>query len=76
VQLGSLPPGLYRDEAYNGLDALAILDGHTPLYFEANNGREPLFIYLLALPLALLGITPLALRLTSAIVGTLTIPAI
>lgn len=74
--LGSLPPGLYRDEAYNGLDALAVLEGHTPLYFEANNGREPLFIYLLALPVALLGASPLALRLVSAVVGTLTIPTV
>ncbi|MGC9360232.1 MAG: glycosyltransferase family 39 protein [Anaerolineae bacterium] len=76
VELGSLPPGIYRDEAYNGLDALAVLEGQTPLFFEANNGREPLFIYLLALPIALLGASPLALRLTSAIVGTLTIPTI
>jgi 4-amino-4-deoxy-L-arabinose transferase-like glycosyltransferase len=76
VELGSSPPGIYRDEAHNGLDALAVLEGHTPLFFEANNGREPLFIYLLTLPIALLGATPLALRLTSAVVGTLTIPAI
>ncbi len=75
-QLGELPPGIYRDEAYNGLDALRVLEGHTPLYFQDNNGREPLFIYLLALPIALLGATPLALRLVSAIVGTLTIPAV
>ncbi len=26
-QLGDWPPGLYRDEAYNGLDALRVLDG-------------------------------------------------
>jgi len=75
-QLGSLPPGIYRDEAYNGLDALRVLEGHTPLYFQDNSGREPLFIYLMALPIALLGATPLALRLVSAIVGTLTIPAV
>jgi len=74
--LGSLPPGIYRDEAYNGLDALRVLEGYTPLYFEANNGREPLFIYLVAWPIALLGATPLALRLASAIVGTLTIPTV
>ncbi len=75
-QLGELPPGIYRDEAYNGLDALRVLEGHTPLYFQDNNGREPLFIYLLALPIALLGATPLALRLVSAIAGTLTVPAV
>jgi len=76
VEIGDLPPGIYRDEAYNGLDALAVLEGHTPLFFEANNGREPLFVYLLTLPLALLGASPFALRLVPAVVGTLTIPAV
>jgi len=72
--LDTLPPGLYRDEAYNGLDALDVLRGQTPLFFEANNGREPLFIYLEALGVALLGRSPGALRIVSAMVGALTIP--
>jgi 4-amino-4-deoxy-L-arabinose transferase-like glycosyltransferase len=34
-RLGSLPPGLQHDEAYNGLDALALLDGQTfPIFHE------------------------------------------
>ena len=73
--LDTLPPGLYHDEAYNGLDALGVLRGQTPLFFEANNGREPLFIYLEALGVALLGRSPGALRIVSAMVGALTIPA-
>lgn len=73
--LGSLPPGLYHDEAYNGLDALRVLGGEYPVFFEANNGREPLFIYLCALTVGLLGRTPGALRLVSAVLGTLTVPA-
>jgi 4-amino-4-deoxy-L-arabinose transferase-like glycosyltransferase len=73
--LAALPPGLYRDEAYNGLDALGVLQGHIPLFFEANNGREPLYIYLLAASVALLGPSPGALRLVSAVLGTLTVPA-
>ncbi|MGB1253205.1 MAG: hypothetical protein ACPG8W_21510, partial [Candidatus Promineifilaceae bacterium] len=44
--LGTLPPGLYSDEAFNGLDALSILNGQHALFFEANNGREPFYIYL------------------------------
>ncbi|MBI3287551.1 MAG: glycosyltransferase family 39 protein [Chloroflexi bacterium] len=71
--LDRYPPGLYRDEAYNGLDALAVLEGNTPLFFEANNGREPLFIYLQALSVALLGRTPFALRLPAAVLGSLTV---
>lgn len=72
--LGRIPPGLYHDEAYNGLDALQVLAGRWSIYFPANHGREPLYIYLAALPLALFGRTPAALRLAAAVVGTLTIP--
>ena len=44
-RLDILPPGLFYDEAYNGFDARQVLDGvHRPLFFAANNGREPLFI--------------------------------
>ena len=73
--LGEIPPGLYHDEAFNGLDALRVLAGHWPVYFAANRGREPLFIYLIAATVGLLGRTPGALRLAAALCGTLTIPA-
>lgn len=34
-QLDTMPPGLYHDEAYNGLDALALLRGDTfPQFYE------------------------------------------
>jgi putative effector of murein hydrolase LrgA (UPF0299 family) len=72
--LGDVPPGLYHDEAFNGLDALEVLEGRWPIYFAANNGREPLFIYLIAATIGLLGRTPGALRLAAAISGTFTIP--
>lgn len=75
VALDRLPPGLYRDEAFNGLDALDVLAGHWPVFFEANNGREPFFIYLCALSIRLWGRSPGALRLASAAVGVLTVPA-
>jgi 4-amino-4-deoxy-L-arabinose transferase-like glycosyltransferase len=72
--LGDIPPGLYHDEAFNGLDALEVLEGRWPIYFAANNGREPLFIYLIAATIGLLGRTPGAVRLAAAISGTFTIP--
>ncbi len=75
IALSDVPPGLYRDEAFNGLDALRVLDGEHPIYFAANRGREPLFIYLIAATVGLLGRTPGALRLAAAICGTLTVPA-
>jgi 4-amino-4-deoxy-L-arabinose transferase-like glycosyltransferase len=74
-RLGFLPPGLYHDEAINGLDALRVLEGERPIFFEANNGREPLFVYGTALAISLLGRTPFAVRVTAAILGTLTVPA-
>jgi 4-amino-4-deoxy-L-arabinose transferase-like glycosyltransferase len=74
-RLDQLPPGLFFDEAYNGLDARSVAEGaRLPLYFTGNNGREPLYIYLQAVMVALLGPTPYALRLTSALIGIVTIP--
>jgi len=74
-QLDRLPPGLFFDEAYNGVDARALLEGQAwPLYFVGNNGREPLFIYWQALWVALLGYTPYALRVAAAVIGSLTVP--
>ena len=75
-QLGEVPPGLYRDEATNGLDALEVLtgqrQGQSPFYFEGNNGREPAYIYLSSLSIYLFGRTTLAIRLIAAVTGTLT----
>ncbi len=75
VAFGSVPVGLYQDEAFNGLDAISVLAGEHPVYFIANNGREPLFIYLASVSIAWLGRTVAAVRLPSALLGTLTIPA-
>ncbi len=75
VALGRVPPGLYHDEAYYGLDAVDVLHGRLALYFPANNGREPLFIYLVAPAIAVLGKSPFALRLVSCYVGLLTVAA-
>ncbi|MCD4737882.1 MAG: glycosyltransferase family 39 protein [Anaerolineae bacterium] len=72
---GQIPPGLYHDEAQHGLDALRVLAGRFPLYFTANNGREPLFIYLVTACVGLLGRTPLAIRLPSFFIGVLTLAA-
>ncbi len=71
-QLGDIPAGLYRDEAWNGLDALRVLQGEHALFFPANNGREPTYIYLVALATALLGPSALAVRLGAAVISTLT----
>ena len=72
---GRVPPGLYHDEAYNGLDALAVLRGARPLWFPANNGREPFYIYLVALSVAALGPTVVAVRAPALLLGLATVPA-
>lgn len=73
--VGMAPPGLYHDEAQHGLDALAVLEGQPSLYFAANNGREPLHIYLISLAVAILGRSPLAIRLPAFYIGILTLAA-
>ncbi len=74
--LSQIPPGLYHDEAYSGLDALAIARGAgLPIFFEGNGGREPFFIYLHALSISFLGPSSFALRIPAAFVGILTLAA-
>lgn len=70
-RLDAFPPGLYRDEAFNGLDALGVLNGRHALFFPANNGREPAYIYLTAVSIALFGRSVFALRLAAAVAGAL-----
>lgn len=73
--LAQHPPGFYHDEAFNGLDALPILDGARPVFLPSNGGREAGFMYLVAPLIALLGRSPVAVRLVSALLGTLIVPA-
>ncbi|MFN3928776.1 MAG: ArnT family glycosyltransferase [Thermoflexus sp.] len=75
LDLPRIPYGLWYDEAYYGLDALRVLEGHPAVFFPENNGREPLFIYLVAGAIAILGPTPYALRLTASMIGLLTVAA-
>jgi 4-amino-4-deoxy-L-arabinose transferase-like glycosyltransferase len=75
-RLDEIPPGLQYDEAYYGLDALRVVtDGIHPIFFENNNGREPFFIYLLALVFRVSGFGRFPMRLTAALLGALTLPA-
>ncbi len=73
--LHTIPPGLFFDEAANLFDIDSVLKGARPLYFPANNGREPLFFYWASLFAARWGLNSYAIRLASAVVGTLTLLA-
>ena len=75
--LGSIPPGLYGDEALNGTDAqLALSSGEFRLIYLQTAPREGLFIALVSLAIHLLGSTITALRLPSAVAGSLTVLAL
>jgi 4-amino-4-deoxy-L-arabinose transferase-like glycosyltransferase len=74
-QIGSVPGGLFPDEAANGQDALLILDGYHSPFFEHGLGREGLFFYLLAGSIYLFGIGVWQIHLVSAIIGILTVLA-
>ncbi|NCO98383.1 hypothetical protein GW864_04430 [bacterium] len=68
------PPGIYPDEAVNGQDAVqAIETGNYQWFYPANQGREGLFMNLIALCFKLFGISILTLKLPTIIFGTLTI---
>src|SRR5438067_9901 len=73
--LDTLPPGLWHDEAYEGIDAVRIANGARPAFLPENYGREPLFAYVMAVFVALAGPTVGAVRATSALFGLLAIPA-
>lgn len=73
-QLYTIPPGLYPDEAMNGNNALeALAINNYKIFYPENNGREGLFINIQALSITLFGAYPWALRIVSALLGTLTI---
>lgn len=79
-QFGSIPPGLYQDEAMNGADALASLNsGEYKVFYTNNNGREGMIVWLDALAIKLFGLSaqagtePWVLRLFPALAGVLAV---
>ena len=47
-RLDAIPPGLFGDEATDGLDALDVLAGRGAIFFPANFGREGLHMWIVA----------------------------
>lgn len=80
--LGAVPSGLYQDETAIGYNAYSILktgkDEHNsafPLYFKSfGDYKLPVYLYLTAFTIKLFGLTEYAVRLPSALFGSLTIP--
>jgi hypothetical protein len=74
-QLNTIPPGLWFDEAYYAMDAVWLRQTQTwPIFLLGNNGREPLFSYLLAGATRVFGETAYTARWVTALLGTLAIP--
>jgi 4-amino-4-deoxy-L-arabinose transferase-like glycosyltransferase len=73
-QLNTAPPGLYPDEAINGNDALISLQTHNfKVFYPENNGREGLFIWLIAFSFWLFKPSIWAFRIVPSIFGILTV---
>jgi len=73
-ELDDIPPGLHYDEAANAILAADVARGGArPLFIEAYTGKEVLFFYLAGVSMRLLGASVFSLRLTSALIGVLTV---
>lgn len=69
-KLDTLPPGLFADEAANGVDIVhRIFEGNIQPLYTTNGPRESLFFFLQAIFVKLLGNTILALRVAPALLG-------
>ena len=74
--LPDTPPGPHYDEAANGILAAEIARGQKiPLFIPSYTGKEALFFYGVAAAMRGLGVGLLALRLTAALFGLLTVAA-
>jgi hypothetical protein len=70
-ELAQWPPGLAHDEAINGLDAVRIVRTGTLPTYRVDGRPEPLFRYVQALTVGLLGPTRFGLRMASVFTGLL-----
>ena len=76
-QLDSIPPGLYSDEAVNALDAIHTMEtGEYRVFYQDNNGREGLYIWLVALVFKFFGIGIVQFRIVGAVIGIATVAVV
>jgi hypothetical protein len=75
-RLDTLPPGFQFDQAFYVFDVLRLLQGQFNLFFAAPGGSEPLYLYLATVGVSIFGDSALGLKLTSAVIGVLTVPLV
>jgi 4-amino-4-deoxy-L-arabinose transferase-like glycosyltransferase len=68
-ELGDVPPGLEHDEVTSWQMADSVLDGRLRIYFIESYGHEPIFSYLMALSVAVLGPNWLGVRFWAPFLG-------
>jgi hypothetical protein len=75
-RLNTVPAEMTSDHVEKLLDVNDILNGHYPVFFIRNTGREPLQFYLTTAIIKLTGLplSHLALKIGTALIGFLTIP--
>ena len=74
VDIRDIPPGLYHDEAFTGIDGFNTLKTKEyKLFYESSFGREPLFTWLVANSIRIWGKTPFAIRFPALIAGIITL---
>lgn len=74
THIENIPVGLYPDEAANGVDAIHALEtGNFQIFYEANFGREGLFINIQAFFISLFGNTITGLKFASILFGTFSV---
>ena len=74
--IANLPPAAGYDQAAYGVDALRIRQGARPVFLLSNLGREAMFSYLVTLVSLVVTDVPVAVYVTSALAGILTVPAV
>lgn len=73
-RINSAPPGLYPDEAINGMNAATALEtGEYKVFYPDNFGREGLYINVIAFSFKIFGVNVWSLRMVSALFGILTV---
>jgi 4-amino-4-deoxy-L-arabinose transferase-like glycosyltransferase len=76
-QLATIPGEKWGDLGFHYGDVLSIQQGDYQIYFPRwGRGREPMFFYLLALYTRVFGFSSYATKVTSALIGLATVPAL
>ncbi len=74
LYLGQIPPGIHPDAAANAIDAWhALTTHHHQIFYEANFGREGLFINLVSYSFRLFGPTLMAYKLPGVLIGVFSV---